>query len=45
MSMTCVIPASDTFAIFSAVQIPPPTAIRSVTHVMSIPTLSSPFLL
>src|SRR5271165_6793095 len=36
ISMMCVIPVRDTSAIFSAVQIPPPTAIRSVTHVMSI---------
>lgn len=35
----CVIPERDIDAIFSAVQIPPPTAIRSVTHVMSIPIL------
>jgi hypothetical protein len=39
MSMICVIPARDTAAILSAFQIPPPTAIRSVTHVISIPTL------
>src|ERR1700689_5244939 len=31
-----VIPAPAIAAIFSAVQIPPPTAIRSVTHVISI---------
>ena len=35
--MTWVIPAYATFAMFSAVQIPPPTAIRSVTQVISIP--------
>src|SRR6478735_9615658 len=36
ISMTCVMPARDTAAMFSAVQIPPPTAIRPVTHLMSI---------
>jgi hypothetical protein len=35
----CVIPSRDTFAMLSADQIPPPTAIRSVTHVISIPIL------
>src|SRR5579862_2596520 len=39
MSMTCVIPACATFSMFSAVQIPPPTAIRSVNQVISIPFL------
>src|SRR5579864_4033774 len=39
MSMMCVIPAFATFAMFSDVQIPPPTAIRSVNHVISIPVL------
>src|SRR5580700_10317544 len=42
MSMMCVIPSCDTFTMFSADQIPPPTAIRSVTHVIiSIPNLRS----
>jgi hypothetical protein len=36
----CVIPARAAAPMFSAVQIPPPTPIRSVTHVMSIPILS-----
>src|ERR1700693_6263650 len=37
MSMMCVTPARATAVMFSAVQIPPPTAIRPVTHVISIP--------
>src|ERR1700731_508455 len=36
----CVIPARDAAPMFSGVQIPPPTPIRSVTHVTSIPILS-----
>src|ERR1700680_3874334 len=36
MSMMCVTPARAIAAILFAVQIPPPTAIRSVTHVISI---------
>src|ERR1035437_3734562 len=39
MSMTCVMPAFATFAMLSDVQIPPPTAIRSVNHVISHPVL------
>src|SRR5580658_2218105 len=39
MSMMCVIPARATFAMLSEFQIPPPTAIRSVNHVISIPVL------
>src|SRR4029077_2583182 len=39
MSMMCVTPACATFAILSDVQIPPPTATRSVNHVISIPVL------
>src|SRR5208282_5081991 len=45
MSMMCVIPALATFAMLSDVQIPPPTAIRSVNHVMSIPVLCGAELL
>jgi hypothetical protein len=37
--MMCVTPARATAAMLSAVQIPPPTAMRSVSHVMSIPIL------
>src|ERR1700733_2524876 len=36
MSMMCVIPALATCAILADVQIPPPTAMRSVNHVISI---------
>ncbi len=36
----CVIPARDAAPMFSGVQIPPPTPIRSVNHVTSIPILS-----
>src|ERR1700688_666849 len=36
ISMMWVTPDRATVAMFSAVQIPPPTAIRPVTHVMSI---------
>src|ERR1700756_262965 len=36
MSMTWVIPSRATFPIFSEFQIPPPTAIRSVSQVISI---------
>src|ERR1700685_2997983 len=44
MSMMCVTPSRPTFAMFSAFQIPPPTAIRSVTQVISIrfPYLAGP---
>jgi hypothetical protein len=42
MSMMCEIPARATAAMLSAFQIPPPTAIRPVTHIMSIPTFLSP---
>src|SRR5438128_12510466 len=37
MSTMWVTPALATPAMFSAVQMPPPTAIRPVTHVMSMP--------
>ena len=36
MSMMWVIPARATSAMFSGDQIPPPTAIRPVTHVISM---------
>src|SRR5437868_14989385 len=36
MSMMCVTSTRATAAMFSAVQIPPPTAMRPVTHVISI---------
>src|SRR6266545_4027398 len=36
MSMMCEMPSRATFAMFSSFQIPPPTAIRPVTHVISI---------
>src|SRR5581483_1985339 len=36
MSMMCVTPARATAAILSSVQIPPPTAMRPVTQLMSI---------
>src|SRR3981081_1601166 len=39
LSMICVTPVRATLAIFSDVQIPPPTAIRSVNQVISIPFL------
>src|SRR5271165_4087754 len=42
MSMTWVMPARATAAMFSADQMPPPSAIRPVTHVMSIPALPCP---